>query len=109
MTLLFSSISNILGAYLSSRKAFFNSEQNTQPIISKLAKAALAGAKLSESKETSMFKFIQNQRGQGIMEYVIISSLIGICCLVAVKQFGSVVQKRIERMKSEVVNHIVLK
>jgi Flp pilus assembly pilin Flp len=54
-------------------------------------------------------KFIRNQKGQGIMEYVIISSLIGICCLVAVKSFGDVVQKRIENMRSQVANQIDLK
>lgn len=56
-----------------------------------------------------MKKFLKNQKGQGIMEYVIISSLIGICCLAAVKQFGEVVQKRIDNMKSEVVDTITLK
>lgn len=56
-----------------------------------------------------MKKFVKNQKGQGIMEYVIISSLIGICCLAAVKQFGEVVQKRINNMKSEIANEITLK
>jgi hypothetical protein len=52
---------------------------------------------------------ILNQKGQGIMEYIIISSLVGICCLVAVKEFGSVIQKRIENMKSFVSKEIQLK
>jgi Flp pilus assembly pilin Flp len=56
-----------------------------------------------------MKKLIKNEKGQGIMEYVIISSLIGICCLVAVRQFGEVVQKRVENMKSQVVNEIQIK
>ncbi len=56
-----------------------------------------------------MKKLVKNQKGQGIMEYVIISSLIGICCLAAVKQFGEVVQKRINNMKSEIANEITLK
>lgn len=56
-----------------------------------------------------MKKFIKNQKGQGIMEYVIISSLIGICCLVAVKQFGEVVKKRVEHMKSQVAEQVSLK
>ncbi len=47
-----------------------------------------------------------NNKGQGVMEYIIISSLIGIFCLVAVKQFGSVVQKRINYMKESVVKNI---
>lgn len=49
---------------------------------------------------------IKNQKGQGIMEYVIISSLIGICCLVAVKQFGGVIKERIEEMKERVTKEI---
>jgi hypothetical protein len=52
---------------------------------------------------------LRNQKGQGIMEYVIISSLIGICCLVAVKEFGDVVNKRIKNMKSYVTEKIELK
>jgi Flp pilus assembly pilin Flp len=52
---------------------------------------------------------IRNQRGQGIIEYVIISSLIGICCLVAVRQFGEVIQKRIENMKSQLTEEIKLR
>jgi hypothetical protein len=56
-----------------------------------------------------MKKLIRNQKGQGIMEYVIISSLIGICCLVAVKSFGEVIQQRIANMKGQVVKEIVLK
>lgn len=51
-------------------------------------------------------KLLRNQKGQGVMEYVILTSLIGIFCLIAVKQFGQVVQKRIEYMKSEVVKNI---
>lgn len=56
-----------------------------------------------------MKKLLKNEKGQGIMEYVIISSLVGICCLVAVKQFGEVIQKRIQNMKSQVTDHMVLK
>ena len=56
-----------------------------------------------------MFKLIKNQKGQGIMEYVIISSLIGICCLVAVREFGDVVKKRVDNMKSQIVSEVSLK
>jgi Flp pilus assembly pilin Flp len=55
-----------------------------------------------------MQKILKNQKGQGIMEYVVISSLIGICCLVAVKNFGEVVQNRIENMKSFVSEKVTL-
>ncbi len=53
-----------------------------------------------------MLKIMSNQKGQGIMEYVIISSLIGICCLVAVKQFGSVIRERVDEMKERVTKEI---
>lgn len=52
---------------------------------------------------------IKNQRGQGVMEYVIISSLVGIFCLVAMKQFGQTVQKRVEKMKKEIVRTIPIR
>lgn len=42
------------------------------------------------------------------MEYVIISSLIGICCLVAVKNFGEKIQKRIQNMQSQIVETIAI-
>ena len=51
-------------------------------------------------------KITKNEKGQGVMEYIIISSLVGIFCLVAVKQFGQVVDKRIKYMKTSIVNTI---
>lgn len=56
-----------------------------------------------KTRKTSVLK---NQKGQGVMEYVIISSLIGIFCLVTVKQFGSVIQERIRDMKEQIVKNI---
>jgi len=56
-----------------------------------------------------MKSFFRNQKGQGIMEYVIISSLVGICCLVAVREFGEVIQKRIKSMQSQVVKELQIK
>jgi hypothetical protein len=49
---------------------------------------------------------VKNQKGQGVMEYIIISSLVGIFCLVAVKQFGQVVKNRVENMKSSIAKEI---
>ncbi|MCK5072588.1 MAG: hypothetical protein KAQ98_04120 [Bacteriovoracaceae bacterium] len=53
-----------------------------------------------------MLKIFKNQKGQGVMEYIIISSLIGIFCIVAVKQFGGVLHKRMNHMKSQIVKTI---
>jgi len=49
-----------------------------------------------------MKKLLKNQKGQGIMEYVIISALVGICCIGAMTQFGDAINKRIAEMKSKV-------
>lgn len=49
------------------------------------------------------------QKGQGVMEYVIISALIGIICLTAVKQFGGVIQKRLEYMRGQIVHTIPMR
>jgi Flp pilus assembly pilin Flp len=51
-------------------------------------------------------KLLKDQKGQGVMEYVIISSLVGIVCITAVKGFGGVIQKRIKGMQSSIVNNI---
>ena len=54
-------------------------------------------------------KFLKNQKGQGVMEYIIISSLVGIVCISVIKGFGEVVKTRIESMKSSIVENIKTK
>ncbi|MBI2521226.1 MAG: hypothetical protein HYV97_12435 [Bdellovibrio sp.] len=49
---------------------------------------------------------LRPQHGQGVMEYIIISGLIGIFCLGMVKQFGSVLQTRLEHMKATIAKEI---
>jgi hypothetical protein len=53
-----------------------------------------------------MGKEMRRARGQGLIEYVILSTFIGICCLVALKQLGGVLEKRILHLKKEVVENI---
>jgi len=43
------------------------------------------------------------------MEYVIISSLVGIVCIVSVKKFGEVIQNRVDNMKEQISHNIDLK
>ncbi|MFX3675441.1 MAG: hypothetical protein ACN6I6_00235 [bacterium] len=56
-----------------------------------------------------MFNAVRNQRGQGVLEYIILTSLIGIFCLVSVKQFGKVIENRIDGMREQIVEHIPTK
>lgn len=60
-------------------------------------------------KKKSKLSILKNQNGQGVLEYVILASLIGIFCLAAVKQFGSVINTRINHMKKTVVEQISIK
>lgn len=54
-------------------------------------------------------KALKNQKGQGVMEYVIISSLVGIVCITAVKGFGSVIRNRVDNMKEQITDNVVMK
>ena len=49
---------------------------------------------------------VKNHKGQGVMEYVIISSLVGIVCITAVKGFGDVIKQRVDDMKAAIVKNI---
>ena len=57
--------------------------------------------------QKSFFQTIsRSEQGQGLMEYVIISALVGIVCLVAVQQLGDVLNTRIKNIKTELVKVI---
>ena len=49
----------------------------------------------------SFFRRIRSSRGQGMMEYMIISALVGVICLTAVKGFGEVLNIRINQMSKK--------
>ena len=53
-----------------------------------------------------IMRLLRQTRGQGVMEYIIITGLIGIFCLGMVKQFGSVLQTRLEHMKATIAKEI---
>lgn len=52
---------------------------------------------------------LKNQRGQGVMEYIMLTGLIGIFCLVAIKQIGGSLKTRLNQINKKVVNEIVIK
>ncbi len=47
-----------------------------------------------------------DKKGQSIMEYIILTSLISIISIVAVKNLGGVIQRRIKMIKEEIVRII---
>ncbi|MCY4644466.1 MAG: hypothetical protein OXB88_07595 [Bacteriovoracales bacterium] len=51
-----------------------------------------------EMKEERKEKRRNDQRGQGLMEYVIISCLVGIFCIIAVRKYGRTLKNYTQRM-----------
>ena len=54
-------------------------------------------------------KLISNKNGQGILEYIILSGLIGIICLAAVKTVGTSIQTRVKQINKKIVHEIRIK
>ena len=61
---------------------------------------------LKNKKGAQQVETLNKNKGQGLMEYLIITSLIGIVCLYTVKQFGEVIKKRIQKARAEIVKVI---
>jgi cytochrome c biogenesis protein ResB len=51
-------------------------------------------------------KNIKQDKGQSILEYLILTTLVGMVCLAAVKEFGSKIEHRIKEVKKGVVREI---
>lgn len=45
---------------------------------------------------------IKSESGQGVMEYILLSSLIGIFCLLALRNYGHAIRKQINYFKKEI-------
>lgn len=54
-------------------------------------------------------KILKNQKGQGIMEYIILTGLVGIFCLVAVKQIGKSLKTRLNQIDKKIVKEIQIR
>ena len=49
---------------------------------------------------------MKNHKGQGLMEYVIISCLIGVFCVVAVRKYGRTLKNYTQRMNTSINNEL---
>lgn len=54
-------------------------------------------------------KKLLNNQGQGVMEYLIITSLVGIICLVTLRDFGRTIQRKLGTMDTHINNKIKIK
>tara|TARA_Y100001936_G_scaffold252050_1_gene310236 strand:+ start:985 stop:1155 length:171 start_codon:yes stop_codon:yes gene_type:complete len=53
-----------------------------------------------------MSKVARNQKGQGMLEYVILTGLVGIFCLAAFKSMGKHIKTRVQNMNEKIVEEI---
>ena len=53
-----------------------------------------------------MKKNLREEKGQSVLEYIILTSLIGIFCLVGIKQFGERLKTRIKKANKQIETHI---
>ena len=57
-------------------------------------------------KKLKSTRLIKNSKGQGVMEYMIITSLIGIACLGVINDFGKFIGKKIKKSRTE-INRVI--
>lgn len=58
---------------------------------------------------SSQKKILKNQHGQGVMEYIMLTALIGIFCLAAVKKIGKSMNTRLDQINKKVTKEIQIK
>ena len=51
----------------------------------------------------------KNQKGQSVMEYIILTGLIGIFCLATVKKFGKSLDTRLNQIDKKIKDELVIK
>lgn len=54
----------------------------------------------------NFLKKSKNQKGQAVMEYIMITALIGIFCLAAVKKMGKSLDTRLDQINKKITNEI---
>lgn len=54
-------------------------------------------------------KKISNESGQGVLEYLILTGLVGIFCLAAVKKMGRSLETRLNQIDKKLKNELVIK
>jgi len=50
-----------------------------------------------------------DEKGQGLMEYIILTGLIGIFCLAGVKKFGKSLETRMGQIDKKIKRELIIK
>ncbi|MDB4933798.1 MAG: Flp/Fap pilin component [Labilithrix sp.] len=56
----------------------------------------------SPATDSLVVRFVRDTRGANLVEYIMLVGLIAILCIVAFRQFGDVVEKKIGQEKSAI-------
>ena len=89
------------------QKHFLQEQKKKSPIwkgVGRLKK--MDNQKVEEKIREQLKKQNQKIRGQATLEYIIISSLIGIFCLFAMKRIGQVLEKRLNYIKTSITKNL---
>lgn len=64
---------------------------------------------MSRMKKSKKLKtFMKDEKGQGVMEYIILTGLVGIFCLAAVKKFGKSLDTRLNQIDKKIKRELVI-
>ena len=55
---------------------------------------------------TTSLQLCNNQKGQGVLEYIILTALVGIFCLMAVKKIGGSLNTRLNQIDKKITKVI---
>jgi Flp pilus assembly pilin Flp len=55
-----------------------------------------------------MPKFKMNQKGQGMLEYIILTGLIGIFCLATFKSLGKSLKTRVKNINTKITKELTI-
>ncbi|MEC7275106.1 MAG: hypothetical protein VXV96_02210 [Bdellovibrionota bacterium] len=58
------------------------------------------------AKLRNPLKLAKEESGQSLLEYILLTSLVGIFCLIGVKTFGGHLKTRIEQMNKQITKHV---
>lgn len=56
-----------------------------------------------------MRKLVRNQSGQSVMEYIVLTGLIGVLCIVSIKTFGESLKSKIEQTTKKINQTITIR
>ena len=88
-------------------KAFLQKKKKNNPYLRAFRGLnKTRGKNMLEKLRRKFWEKTKGRKGQATLEYIIISSLIGIFCLFAMKRIGQVLEKRLNYIKTSITKNL---